>query len=41
MNKSNTLKRAALISVSDKTGLVEFVKGLQELGFIILATKGN
>ena len=33
--------KAALISVSDKTGLVEFAKGLKELGYVLLATKGS
>ena len=31
----------ALVSVSDKTGLVEFVKGLQSLGWEIIATGGT
>lgn len=31
----------ALVSVSDKTGLVEFVNGLQELGWEIIATGGT
>ena len=31
----------ALVSVSDKTGLVPFVKGLQELGWEIIATGGT
>lgn len=35
------MKRAALISVSDKTGLVEFVKGLQSLGYTPLGTSGS
>ena len=35
------MKKAALISVSDKTGLVEFAKGLTELGFVLLATSGS
>ena len=34
-------KKRALVSVSDKTGLVEFVKGLQELGWEIIATGGT
>lgn len=33
--------RAALISVSDKTGLIEFSKSLIDLGFILLATSGS
>ncbi|MCM8797984.1 MAG: bifunctional phosphoribosylaminoimidazolecarboxamide formyltransferase/IMP cyclohydrolase, partial [Candidatus Omnitrophica bacterium] len=36
----NKVKRA-LISVSDKTGIVEFAKGLQELGIEILSTGGT
>ena len=35
------MKRRALVSVSDKTGLVDFVKGLQELGWEIIATGGT
>ena len=31
----------ALVSVSDKTGLVEFVQGLQDLGWEIIATGGT
>ena len=31
----------ALVSVSDKTGLVDFVKGLQDLGWEIIATGGT
>lgn len=31
----------ALISVSDKSGVVEFAKGLRELGFEILSTGGT
>ena len=31
----------ALVSVSDKTGLVPFVQGLQELGWTIIATGGT
>jgi len=33
--------RRALVSVSDKTGLVEFAKGLSELGIEILSTGGT
>lgn len=33
--------KRALVSVSDKTGLVEFVKGLQNLGWEIIATGGT
>lgn len=32
--------RRALVSVSDKTGLEVFVRGLVELGFEILSTGG-
>ena len=35
-----TIKRA-LISVSDKTGVVEFAKGLHELGVEIISTGGT
>jgi len=31
----------ALISVSDKSGVVEFAKGLEELGFEIISTGGT
>ena len=31
----------ALVSVSDKTGLVEFVKGLEKAGWEIIATGGT
>ena len=34
-------RRRALLSVSDKTGLVEFARGLVELGFEILSTGGT
>ena len=34
-------KRRALLSVTDKTGLVEFAKGLSEVGFEILSTGGT
>src|SRR5579862_2713362 len=33
--------RRALLSVSDKTGLAAFAKGLSELGFEILSTGGT
>ena len=33
--------RRALISVSDKTGVVEFAKALTELGIDILSTGGT
>ena len=35
------MKKRALVSVSDKTGLVEFVKGLVDLGREIIATGGT
>ncbi|MDA1220754.1 MAG: bifunctional phosphoribosylaminoimidazolecarboxamide formyltransferase/IMP cyclohydrolase [Planctomycetota bacterium] len=35
------MKRRALISVTDKTGIVEFGRGLAELGFEILSTGGT
>ncbi len=35
------MKRRALISVSDKTGIVEFAKKLAELGFEIVSTGGT
>lgn len=35
------MKKRALVSVSDKTGLVPFVKGLQALGWEIIATGGT
>ena len=35
------VQRRALVSVSDKTGLVEFVKGLQAAGWQIIATGGT
>ncbi|MFX1269843.1 MAG: IMP cyclohydrolase, partial [Promethearchaeota archaeon] len=33
--------KRALISVSDKSGIVEFAKGLQELNIEILSTGGT
>ena len=36
-----TTPRRALVSVSDKTGLVPFVAGLVEIGFEILSTGGT
>ena len=33
--------RRALISVTDKAGVVEFARGLRELGFGILSTGGT
>jgi len=35
------MKKRALLSVSDKTGLVDFAKGLVNLGFEILSTGGT
>ncbi|MGE7781836.1 bifunctional phosphoribosylaminoimidazolecarboxamide formyltransferase/IMP cyclohydrolase [Peribacillus sp. NPDC097264] len=35
------MKKRALISVSDKTGIVEFAKGLKEAGFEIISTGGT
>ena len=33
--------RRALLSVSDKEGLVDFARGLRDLGFELLATDGT
>lgn len=38
---SNSHPRRALVSVSDKSGLDEFVKGLAELGFEFISTGGT
>ena len=35
------MKKRALVSVSDKTGVVEFCKGLIENGFEIISTGGT
>ena len=35
------IQKRALVSVSDKTGLVEFVKGLQAANWQIIATGGT
>lgn len=35
------MKRTALLSVSDKTGLLEFARGLAELGFELISTGGT
>ena len=35
------MKKRALISVSDKTGVVEFARGLTELGYEIISTGGT
>jgi phosphoribosylaminoimidazolecarboxamide formyltransferase/IMP cyclohydrolase len=40
-SKTKTRVRRALLSVSDKTGLVEFAKGLAEAGVELLATGGT
>ena len=39
--KMETKVRRALISVSDKTGVVEFAKGLEKLGVEIVSTSGT
>ena len=33
--------KRALVSVSDKTNLIEFVSGLKELGYEIISTGGT
>lgn len=33
--------KRALVSVSDKSGLVDFVRGLKELGYEIISTGGT
>jgi len=33
--------RRALLSVSDKEGLVDFARGLRELGYELLGTEGT
>lgn len=35
------MKRYALISVTDKTGVVEFARGLVALGYEVLSTGGT
>ncbi|MBR2500749.1 MAG: bifunctional phosphoribosylaminoimidazolecarboxamide formyltransferase/IMP cyclohydrolase, partial [Clostridia bacterium] len=35
------MAKRALLSVSDKTGIVEFAKGLIELGFEVVSTGGT
>ena len=35
------MTKRALISVSDKTGIVEFAKGLEEADFEIISTGGT
>jgi len=41
MSSANGSRLRALISVSDKTGLLPFVKGLNQLGFEIVSTGGT
>ena len=41
MNVETNMKRRALISVSDKEGVVDFARRLHELGFEILSTGGT
>ena len=41
MVSMSAFPRRALISVSDKSGLAEFAKGLADLGFEILSTGGT
>ncbi|MCW3100660.1 MAG: cyclohydrolase/phosphoribosylaminoimidazolecarboxamide formyltransferase [Chthonomonadaceae bacterium] len=38
---TQALKRRALLSVSDKTGLVDFARGLVDLGFELISTGGT
>ena len=35
------MKKRALISVSDKVGVIEFAKGLQDLSYEIISTGGT
>jgi phosphoribosylaminoimidazolecarboxamide formyltransferase / IMP cyclohydrolase len=35
------MKKAALLSVSDRSGLVDFAKGLEKQGYVLLATSGT
>ena len=41
MNAETNMKRRALVSVSDKEGVVDFARRLHELGFEILSTGGT
>ena len=41
MAEKKNAPRRALLSVSDKTGLVEFARGLLEFGFEIVSTGGT
>ncbi|MCW3097699.1 MAG: cyclohydrolase/phosphoribosylaminoimidazolecarboxamide formyltransferase [Chthonomonadaceae bacterium] len=38
---TQALKRRALLSVSDKTGLIDFARGLVDLGFELISTGGT
>ena len=35
------MKKRAIISLTDKTGVEEFARGLSDLGYEILSTGGN
>lgn len=35
------MKKRALLSVSDKTGIVEFARQLEELGYEVVSTGGT
>src|SRR2546425_11264384 len=39
--QGETSVKLALVSVSDKSGILEFAKGLKELGYEILSTGGT
>ena len=41
MEGTSTMRRRALVSVSDKTGVVEFARRLAEMGFEIISTGGT
>lgn len=41
MSTGIAIKRRALLSVSDKTGLIEFSRGLESMGFEIISTGGT
>lgn len=41
MDNVNTMRRRALVSVSDKTGVLEFARRLAELGFEVISTGGT
>ena len=36
-----TMKKRALVSVSDKTGVVDFCRGLKKCGYEIISTGGT